>query len=185
MVPAREITVPRSYDRIMVDHDDLRKRAADEPTRRPETAPTEDGGHLLLDLQRAAGNQAVTGLVQRAPMDAPGSTDAPGAHPKPAKPAPKEKAASDVRARVIGFQIDQGQALITISAGSEQGVKAGMSGSLVQADGKEYADFAVEEVKGGTCKAHVKATQDQVSANPSVIIKASKFTNEDLSDKQF
>ena len=177
--------MPRSYDRSMVDHESRRKRAVDEPAWRPETAGTEGAGHPLLDLQRAAGNQAVAGLVQRAPMDAPGSTDAPGAHPKPAKPAPKQKAASDIRARVISLQTDQGQALITISAGSEQGVKAGMSGSLLAADGKEYADFAVEEVKGGTCKAHVKATQDQVSANPSVIIKASKFTDEDLSDKQY
>jgi len=177
--------VRRSYDRTVVDHEELRKRTADEPTRRPETAGAEGGGHPLLDLQRAAGNQAVAGLVQRAPMDAPGSTDAPGTHPKPAKPAPTQKAPSDVRARVIGFQMDKGQALITISAGSEQGVKAGMNGSLLEADGKEYADFMVEEVKGGTCKAHVKATQDQVSANPSVIIKASKFTDQDLSDKQF
>lgn len=122
-------------------------------------------------------------LVQRAPKDRPAPTDAPGTKRKPKKPAPK-KAVADIRARVIGYRVQDGQALITISAGSEHGVRVGMAGSLL-ADGKEYADFVVEKVSGGTCLAGVKATQDQVSANPSAIIKASKFTEEDLSDKEF
>jgi hypothetical protein len=130
------------------------------------------------------GNQAVGLLVQRAPKDRPAPTDAPGSHPKPAKPAPK-KAASDIRARVIRFDIDDGKSRITMSAGSEQGVKVGMAGSLLEAGDKEYEDFTVEKLDGGTSSAHVKATQDQVSANPRVIIKASKFAEEDLSDKSY
>lgn len=146
------------------------------PDKRDEKLPE------MLQLQRAAGNQAVSMLVQRAPKDGPASTDAPGA--KPAKPAHEKKAAEDIHARVIGFSVDQGQGLITISAGSERGVKAGMGGSLLDADGKEYADFTIEKVSGATSMAHVNANQDQVSAGPSVIIKASKFSG-DLSDKQF
>jgi hypothetical protein len=166
----------------VLDKRDLRRREADEPTRKSESQSP--AAHPLLDLQSAAGNRAVGLLVQRAPKDGPATTDAPGALPKRAKPGPK-KAASDVRARVIGFQIDEGQARITISAGADQGVKVGMSASLLEANGKEYADFTIEKVSGGTSIAHVKATQDQVSANPSLIIKASKFVEEDLSDKQF
>lgn len=167
----------------MLEHDESRRRKADDSARHPRSATEEAERNPLLQLQRAAGNQAVTALVQRAPRDRPAPTDAPGAKRKPKKPAPK-KAVADIRARVIGYRVQDGQALITISAGSEHGVKVGMAGSLL-ADGKEYADFVVEKVSGGTCLAGVKATQDQVSANPSVIIKASKFTEEDLSDKEF
>jgi hypothetical protein len=174
----------------VVDHDGLQRRGLDEPTRRPDAPVVEAGQNPLLELQRTAGNQAVSQLVQRAPMDAavpldaPATTDAPGAKPKPAKPAPN-KAVSDIKARVIGLQVDQGQLVITISAGTEQGVKVGMAGSLVEADGKEYADFTIEKAGGGTAIAHVKATQDQVSKNPGVVIKASKFSEPDLGDKQF
>lgn len=122
-------------------------------------------------------------MVQRAPKDGPASTDAPGAHRKPTKEAPK-KAAADIRARVLKFEIDKGQGLITLSVGSEGGVKAGMPGSLLE-NGKEYADFTIDQVSGGTSKAHVGATQDQISRGPSAIIKASKFKEESQAGKEF
>jgi hypothetical protein len=149
--------------------------------RRPAQAPQDP----LLDLQRQVGNQAFTLLVQRAPGDRPAPTDAPGKRkPKPPKQSPPAKKAEDIRARVIGFSTDKEGGVITIAAGADQGVKVGMSGSLLNKDGAEYADFIIEKV-GGTSVAHVKATQDQVSAYPYVIIKASKFEDVDISDKEF
>ena len=140
----------------------------------------------LLDLQRRFGNSAVTTLVQRAPKDRPATTDAPGRRaPKGgSKKAPPKKAAADIRARVIKFEVDKGEGLITISSGQDQGVKVGMSGSLLKEDGTEYADFTIEKVTGVSL-AHVKASQDQVNANPNVIIKASKFADESQAGKEF
>ena len=75
--------------------------------------------------------------------------------------------------------------LITISSGTDQGVQVGMRGSLVKSDGTEYADFEIEKAAGGVSSAHVTATQDQVGANPYVVIKASKFVSESLARKEF
>lgn len=138
----------------------------------------------LASLQRQAGNGAVAWMLQRAPKDRPASTDAPGKHPKPRKAAPK-KSVPDVKGRVIGVRVEDGQTVITISVGSAKGVEIGMDGSMLDRDGKEYADFQIEKVAGGTSIARVSATTDQVSDNPNVIIKASKFAGEDLSDKSF
>jgi hypothetical protein len=137
----------------------------------------------LLDLQRRAGNAAVTTMVQRDPKDRPASTDNPGAKKKPAKEAPR-KAAADITARVLKFEIDSKQALITLSVGSEGGVKLGMAGSLLE-KGKEYADFTIDHVSGGSSKAHLSVTQDQVSRGPTAIIKASKFKEESQAGKEF
>jgi hypothetical protein len=130
----------------------------------------------------------VTLLVQRAPRERPAPTDAPGAKKAPGKRSKPEapKKAADIRSRVVKYEIDAGVGLITISAGADQGVKVGMSGSLTKADGTEYGDdFTVEKAAGGMSSAHVKATQDEVSANPYVIIKASKFREESLAGKEF
>lgn len=155
----------------------------DAPVRRADPNGQRRGDADLLDLQRQIGNRAVTTLVQRAPRDRPATTDAPGSHPKPGKPAPKQ-AAADIPARVLKFETDKDQGLITLSRGTEAGVKLGMAGSLL-ADGKEYADFTIEKVDGGTSKAHVSATQDQVGHGPSAIIKASKFKEESQAGKEF
>jgi hypothetical protein len=144
-------------------------RQAHKPEKRDDKLPE------MLQLQRAAGNQAVSMLVQRAPKDGPASTDAPGA--KPSKPSGDKKADEGIHARVIGYAVDQGQGLITISAGSGQGVKAGMSGSLLDAGGKAYKDFTIENVSGGTSTAHVNANQDEVTAHLSVMIWASKYVD--------
>jgi len=102
----------------------------------------------------------VTLLVQRAPKDRPTSTDAPGRRRPPnKKEAPPKKAAADLRARVIRYAIVNGEGLITIASGTDQGVRVGMSGSLVKSDGTEYADFTIEKVTGGTSMAYVKATR--------------------------
>jgi hypothetical protein len=149
--------------------------------RRPDQAPQEP----LLDLQRQVGNQAFTLLVQRAPGDRPAPTDAPGKRkPKPPKKSPPAKKAEDIRARIIKYETLKGEGVITIAAGTDQGVKVGMAGSLLGKDGAEVADFVIEKV-GGTSVAHIKATQDQVSANPYVIIKASQFEDVDLTGKEF
>ena len=139
----------------------------------------------LLELQRQVGNQAFATLVQRAPSG-PAPTDAPGKRaPKPPKkksPAPRKTA--DFKARIIGYATDKEGGIITIAANADQGVKVGMAGSLLNKDGSEYADFIIEKV-AGTSIAHVKATQDQVGANPYAIIKASKFEDVDLRGKEF
>jgi hypothetical protein len=144
----------------------------------------------LLDLQRRFGNAAVTTLVQRAPRNRPASTDAPGRRPKPKKrggstKAPPKKAAADIRARVIKFETDKGESLITIASGLDQGVKVGMDGSLVKPNGTEVADFVIEKAQAGVSWAHVKATHDQVNENPNVLIKASKFVSESQAGKEF
>jgi hypothetical protein len=149
----------------------LRQAAVDESRVRPAGV---DARHApLVELQRASGNAAVARLIQR--KDGPASTDAPGAHPGTPKPAEKQKPAADVHARVLKFELDQGLALVTLSAGSAQGVQDGMPGSMIEDSGKEWVDFTVEGTSGGTCKARFKGTQDQVSRGPNAIIKASQF----------
>lgn len=155
-----------------------------------DSSSAEGRDDYLLDLQRRFGNAAVTTLVQRAPRDRPASTDAPGRSRKPKKrggstKAPPKKAAADIRARVIKFDTDKGESLITIASGQDQGVKVGMDGSLVKANGTEVADFVIEKAAGGVSWAHVKATHDQVNANPNVLIKASKFVSESMAGKEF
>ncbi|HLX34131.1 MAG TPA: hypothetical protein VKR30_02695 [Candidatus Limnocylindrales bacterium] len=168
----------------MFEQDATRRREIDEPGRRGyDDRRPEAGRHPLLDLQRSAGNQAVGLLVQRAPKETPAPTDAPGSRPKPAKPAP-QKAAADIHARVLKFEVDQGHGYITISAGSDQGVKVGMAGALLEGD-KETADFTEEKVTEGRSWAHVAATQDQVGRSTGVLIKASKFKDEDQTGKEF
>jgi hypothetical protein len=141
----------------------------------------------LLDLQRLAGNEAVAHLVQRAPRDRPASTDAPGARRKkpPKGKGPPAKTAEDIRARVVKYEVVKGEGMIGIASGVDQGVKVGMTGSLLAANGSESADFVIDQVVGGISYAHIKATQDQVNSNPYVIIKASQFEDVDLTDKEF
>jgi hypothetical protein len=165
----------------------LRDTHARPPAQRRTAGPRatpQSATDQLLDLQRQVGNQAFAMLVQRAPAG-PAPTDAPGRRkPKPPKKSPPPKKTADFKARIIGFATDKEGGVITIAAGADQGVKVGMTGSLLNKDGAEYADFIIEKVTG-TSVAHVKATQDQVSANPYVIIKASKFEDVDLRGKEF
>jgi hypothetical protein len=144
----------------------------------------------LLDLQRRFGNAAVSGLVQRAPRERAASTDVAdlGGGPKHrghAAKAPPKKSVADVHARVIKYDVDQGQGRITIASGPDQGVQVGMSGSLVRSNGTEYADFTIETAEGRVSSAHVEATEDQVNANPMVVIKASSFSGESQEGKEF
>jgi hypothetical protein len=60
-----------------------------------------------------------------------------------------------------------------------------MSGSLLLANGTEYADFTIEKASGRVSSAHVRATSDQVNANPHVVIKASSFASESMEGKEF
>ena len=76
---------------------------------------------------------------------------------------------------MLKFELDQGLALVTLSAGSAQGVQDGMPGSMLEENGKEWVDFTVEGTAGGTCKARFQGTQDQVSRGPGAIIKASQY----------
>ena len=166
----------------MRSHEGARRKAVGEEAHAaardaPPSAP-------LLELQRASGNAAVSRLIQR--KDGPASTDAPGAHHGPAKEKPAQKAAEDVHARVLKFEIaEEGLALVTLSAGSAQGVQDGMPGSMLEENGKEYADFTVEGTQGGMCKARFKATQDMVSRGSNAIIKASQFKPESQAGKEF
>jgi hypothetical protein len=158
---------------------DVRQTGARRQATGEEAREREDQRNLpqspLAELQRSAGNAAVARLIQR--KDAPASTDAPGAHAGGGKkPAEKQKPAEDVHARVLKFEVDgDGLALVTLSAGSAQGVADGMPGSMLGESGKEYADFTTEGTAGATCKARFRATQDMVSRGPNAVIKASQY----------
>ena len=145
----------------------------------------------LLDLQQKLGNAAVTRLIQRAPRDRPASTDIADVgggskhHGHSADKSAPKKAAADIHARVIKYEIDQGRGLITIGSGPDQGVQVGMSGALVNSHGTEYADFTIEDAAGRVSHAHVDASEDQVSAEPQAVIKASAFSSESMEGKEF
>jgi hypothetical protein len=162
-------------------HEEMSRKAADEAIRRAPEQPREQ----LRDLQRKSGNAAVARLVQRAPRESAASTDAPGRHGHSGdKPAPK-KAAADIHARVIKYDIDQEMGFITIASGPDQGVQVGMTGSLMLTNGTEYVDFTIETASGRVSHAHVHATADQVNANPDAVIKASQFAPENMEGKEF
>jgi hypothetical protein len=166
--------------------EEISRQAANEAVRAFARRTSERPRAHLLDLQRASGNAAVTSLLQRAPRSRAASTDAPGArHHGHSKPAPKKAPPADVHARVIKYDIDQDEGLITIASGPDQGVEVGMSGSLLLASGTEYADFTIEQAGGRVSHAHVHATSDQVNANPMVVIKASTFVTESQEGKEF
>jgi hypothetical protein len=131
----------------------------------------------VLGLQRNSGNAAVARLVQRAPADKPASTDAPGRHDKGKKDEP-QKPAPDVHARIIKYDIDGDMTRITIASGPDQGIKVGMSGSLLTPHGKEYADFVIETAEGRVSTAHVKATPDEVRANSDCVVKPSTLQSQ-------
>ena len=165
--------------------EELSRQAASEAVR-DLARRTPEVPHVRLDaLQRTSGNAAVTNLLQRAPRERAASTDAPGARHHGSKPAPKKAPPADVHARVIKYDIDQDEGLITIASGPDQGVEVGMSGSLLLANGSEYADFTIEQASGRVSHAHVHATSDQVNANPMVVIKASTFAPESMEGKEF
>jgi hypothetical protein len=149
--------------------------------RRPQAASPR---HPFLELQEAAGNSAVTGLIQR--RDRPASTDAPGAHHKPKhhKEAPKQPA-PDIHGRVVKIDIDHDVPVITIAKGSDHGVKVGMPGSMVE-NGKEIADFTIETVTGAWSTAHVpQTTFDMLKRADDAVIKASQFHEESQEGKEF
>jgi hypothetical protein len=148
-------------------------RDREEPVRHREGGSADQPRNRVLDLQQSSGNRAIARLLQR--KDGPASTDvADTAGGKHGAKAP-EKKVEDIHARVIKYDIDDGKTLITIASGLDQGVKVGMSGSLLTPSGKELADFTIEHSEGRVSKAHVEAIPDQVRANSDVIIKASSF----------
>ncbi len=166
-----------SRDRVPVPRPST--RAVDEA--RPGPVEQDQPQEYVLGLQQRSGNAAVARLVQRAPADKPASTDAPGHHDKgkeePKKPAP------DVHARIIKYDIDGDMTRITIASGPDQGIRVGMSGSLLTPHGKEYADFVIETAEGRVSTAHVKATPDEVRANSDCVVKPS--TLESQAGKEF
>lgn len=99
-------------------------------------------------------------------------------------PTPRRPTA-DIRARVLATSVVEGAARITIGSGRQQGVEVGMSGSLLGPDGKETADFTIDEVEFRLARANVPATFDQVKTSTDVVIKAASFTPENMDDKQF
>ena len=146
----------------------------------PEPAP-----HGVLGLQRQVGNAAVTRMLQRTPKDRPAPTDAPWVkkrRPPPKKPAKK---VPDIKARVIKADIVDGKTRITIGSGPDQGVQVGMSGSLIQANGRALADFTIETAAGAISTAYISTILDEVRRNPSVIIKASTFVPESNEGREF
>ena len=50
-----------------------------------------------------------------------------------------------------------------------------MSGSLIQENGREVADFTILETEGASSTAFVKTIPDDVRRNPNVVIKSSTF----------
>ena len=61
--------------------------------------------------------------------------------------------------------------------------RRGLSGLLL---GKEAnPDFTIEKVSGGTSEAHVKATLDEVNADPAVLVKASTLADDSQEGKEF
>ena len=161
------------------------RRRANRATGAHRQSTPEQPQHRLLGLQRQVGNAAVSRILQRTPRDRPASTDAPWAskHHR-SKPAPAKKA-PDVHARVIKYDIIHDKTMITIASGPDQGVQVGMSGSLVQANGREVADFVIESAEGRVSRAFVDAIPDQVIANPHVVVKASSFVPESMEGKEF
>ncbi len=131
--------------------------------RRPSKGPQDQ----LLDLQRQAGNAAVTGLLQRAPSEGPASTDIADV----ADGAAAKGATADIHARVLKYDVVHGQVRITIGSGPDQGVEVGMAGSLLVPTGD--VDFVVETASGRISTAYVHATPDDVNASTGVIMNPS------------
>jgi hypothetical protein len=157
------------------------ERTVEETARGP--VDQEQPQDYVLGLQQKSGNAAVARLVQRAPADRPASTDAPGHHHDKGKKDEPQKPAPDVHARIIKYDIDGDMTRITIASGPDQGIKVGMSGSLLTPHGKEYADFVIETAEGRVSTAHVKATPDEVRANSDCVVKPS--TLESQAGKEF
>ena len=146
----------------------------------PRQVPPE---HPFLELQGRLGNAALARLIQR--KDRPASTDAPGAHHKPKHgKEPAKKPVPDVHGRVLKIDIEHDVPVATITAGSERGVKVGMTGSLIE-NGKEVVDFTVDEVTGAWCRAHVHTNYDTVHRASEAVIKASQFHEESQEGKEF
>lgn len=169
---------------VVVERDLDRRPDEAGPTRRPAGDGPSSPRSPLLDLQRQAGNAAVTSLIQRAPADddaatpydtrkseKPGSTDAPGARPAPKGPPKKFE---DFTARILKVEVDGPKTVITIAAGTDRGAMKYTPGALLDANDKEYEDFWIESATDGRSTARVAATTDQVSKNPKARIKASK-----------
>jgi hypothetical protein len=168
---------PTSYDQSVHSHEKVAREDEQSVRERPERS-LDRPQETLLDLQQMSGNAGIARLLQR--KDRPASTDVAdteGGGKHGDKPPPA-KAVADIHARVIKYDIDDGKTLITIASGLDQGVKVGMSGSLVQPNGKEIADFTIEQSEGRISKAHVQAIPDQVRAAEGVVIKASSFHDE-------
>ena len=160
----------------MVQSRERELRDREEPVRHREGTTADHPRNRVHDHQHVSGNRAIARLHQR--KDGPASTDvADTAGHKHGPKAPPKKV-EDIHARVIKYEIDDGKTLSTIASGPDQGVKVGMSGSLLSPSGKEVVDFTIEQAEGRVSKAHVEAIPDQVRANSDVIIKASTFHDE-------
>ena len=146
---------------------------------------SEQPQHAVLGLQQQVGNAAVTRILQRTLKDRPASTDAPWAkkHRPPAKKPAKK--VPDIHARVVKVDIRNEKTRITVASGPDQGVQVGMSGSPIQENGRELADFTIEKTEGAASTACVNTIPDEVRRNPNVIIKASNFVPASNEGKEF
>ena len=83
----------------------------------------------------------------------------------PMPPPPTVKLNKSISYRLISNSIEGGRLIVTIAAGSDQGVAEGDSGQLRTASGTPKHNFSVWDVKGRTCKATLEqATPDSIRA---------------------
>jgi hypothetical protein len=107
-----------------------------------DAAPAAPDGGQAMPIGDATGLGA-WGASRRFPSAGPSAEDR-GDGGGPALPKPKAEA-RNLPARVVGREVVAGGTRLTISAGWEHGVFAGMSGHLVDGGGRSVADFTVDD----------------------------------------
>jgi len=88
---------------------------------------------------------------------------------KPDKPAPPPTPTTGgpVSARVINVAVASGGTQITINRGTDNGLAAGMSGSVT---GIKSGSFTLSSCSARSCKAVVKATPDEVNKSGKAVV---------------
>lgn len=92
------------------------------------------------------------------------------ANPNPENPKCNQKA-DPVVARVMATSVRGSEVVLTIGAGSAQGVQGGWKGQVLRGDSDTPLDggsFSVARVGTKECVGSVKLTTDQIAANPRV-----------------
>jgi hypothetical protein len=80
---------------------------------------------------------------------------------------------ANVEARVIGLRIEGGKTKILIGRGASHGARDGMVGYVVDASGRNIADFTIEKANPTHSEAFVALIPDQVSRAAKVILNPS------------